>query len=113
MRCSNIGPRGARNWFRVLDSPRQLLSPSHPDVFALRRPASASWVLREAKQVAPTTRLAGHEPSKSRCAPPGSHAAPPAKTLAVTPSPPAASAPPALVSRKRCPPPFSTHQLRS
>src|SRR2546430_15790863 len=28
MRCSNIGPRGARNWFSVLDSPRQLLSPS-------------------------------------------------------------------------------------
>src|SRR5437899_10308056 len=28
MRCSNIGPRGARNWFRVLDSPRQVLSPS-------------------------------------------------------------------------------------
>src|SRR3989442_4907074 len=30
MRCSNIGPRGARNWFRVLDSPRQLLSPAAP-----------------------------------------------------------------------------------
>src|SRR5438132_3092044 len=43
----------------------------------LRRPASASWVLREAKQVAPTTRLAGYEPSKSRCAPPGSRSAPP------------------------------------
>src|SRR5438093_6983623 len=28
MRCSNIGPRGARNWFSVLDSPRQLLSPT-------------------------------------------------------------------------------------
>src|SRR2546425_1522611 len=28
MRCSNIGPRGARNWFSVLDSPRQLLSPA-------------------------------------------------------------------------------------
>ena len=42
-----------------------VLSPSHPDVLALCRPASASWVLREAKQVAPTTRLAGHEPSKS------------------------------------------------
>src|SRR5437667_3766411 len=46
---------------------------------ALRRPASASWVLREAKQVAPTTRLAGPEPSKSRCAPPG-------RPLAVTTS---------------------------
>src|SRR3989449_1335854 len=32
MRCSNIGPRGARNWFSVLDSPRQLLSPHSPDV---------------------------------------------------------------------------------
>jgi len=31
-----------RTWLRVLDSPRQLLSPSHPDVLALR----------EAKQVA-------------------------------------------------------------
>ena len=41
------------------------LSPHHPGVLVLRRPASASWVLREAKQVAPTTRLAGHEPSKS------------------------------------------------
>ena len=51
------------------------LSPSHRGTccssdatghqLALRRPASASWVLREAKQVAPTTRLAGHEPSKS------------------------------------------------
>ena len=48
-----------------------VLSPSSPDVLALRRPASASWVLREAKQVAPTTRLAGPELSKSRCAPPG------------------------------------------
>src|SRR5206468_8396344 len=47
-----------------------VLSPSHPDVLALRRPASASWVLREAKQVAPTTRLAGRKSSKSRCAPP-------------------------------------------
>src|SRR2546426_3369258 len=28
MRCSNIGPRGARNWFSVLDSPRQVLSPA-------------------------------------------------------------------------------------
>src|SRR5438128_10266331 len=79
MRCSNIGPRGARNWFRVLDSPRQLLSPHHQDMLAIRRPASASWVLREAKQVAPTTRLAGPEPSKSRCAPPG-------RPLAVTTS---------------------------
>jgi len=42
-----------------------VLSPHHPDVLVLRRPASASWVLREAKQVAPTTRLAGHEPGKS------------------------------------------------
>src|SRR3989454_2104242 len=83
MRCSNIGPRGARNWFRVLDSPRQLLSPHHQDMLAIRRPASASWVLREAKQVAPTTRLAGHEPSKSRCAPPGSYAAPPAVLTSV------------------------------
>src|SRR2546422_11471079 len=41
MRCSNIGPRGARNWFRVLDSPRQLLSPNYPDFLGLR----------EAKQV--------------------------------------------------------------
>src|SRR5207253_6950157 len=47
-----------------------ILPPSSPDVLALRRPASASWVLREAKQVAPTTRLAGRKSSKSRCAPP-------------------------------------------
>src|SRR5439155_3161872 len=57
-----------------------VLSPSHPDVLTLRRPASASWVLREAKQVAPTTRLAGPEPSKSRCALPGSRSAPPTPT---------------------------------
>src|SRR2546429_6240751 len=69
-----------RTWLRVLDSPRQLLSPSYPDVLALRRPASASWVLREAKQVAPTTRLAGRQSSKSRCVPPGSHSAPPASS---------------------------------
>src|SRR2546428_12789090 len=45
MRCSNIGPRGARNWFRVLDSPRQLLSPNHPDVllaFRHRSPADSA-----------------------------------------------------------------------
>src|SRR5438445_3604356 len=60
-----------------------VLSPSSPDALALRRPASASWVLREAKQVAPTTRLAGHEPSKSRCAPPGSRSAPPAVLTSV------------------------------
>src|SRR5256712_9971971 len=43
MRCSNIGPRGARNWFRVLDSPRQLLSPHYPDVLALHvRPVAIS-----------------------------------------------------------------------
>src|SRR5439155_16960291 len=47
---------------------------------ALSRPASASWVLREAKQVAPTTRLAGRQSSKSRCVPPGSHSAPPASS---------------------------------
>src|SRR5881397_3150342 len=90
MRCSNIGPRGARNWFSVLDSPRQLLSPNYPGTrcssvatgqsLALSRPASASWVLREAKQVAPTTRLAGRQSSKSRCVPPGSHSAPPASS---------------------------------
>src|SRR2546426_2755767 len=59
MRCSNIGPRGARNWFRVLDSPRQVLSPHYRGTRCsaecngskLARPA-ASWVLREAKQVA-------------------------------------------------------------
>ena len=45
--------------------PEGVLSPSSPDVLVLRRPASASWVLREAKQVAPTTRLAGREPSKA------------------------------------------------
>src|SRR5438132_7761919 len=50
--------------------PARILPPSSPDVLALRRPASASWVLREAKQVAPTTRLAGRKSSKSRCAPP-------------------------------------------
>src|SRR3989442_2001190 len=50
--------------------PARILPPSSPDVLALRRPASASWVLREAKQVAPTTRLAGGKSSKSRCAPP-------------------------------------------
>src|SRR2546426_9734612 len=62
MRCSNIGPRGARNWFRVLDSPRQLLSPSHPDVlrrFRRRSPDDSA--------VAPS-------------APPGSRSAPPAQT---------------------------------
>src|SRR2546422_2893251 len=58
--------------------PARILPPSSPDVLALRRPASASWVLREAKQVAPTTRLAGRQSSKSRCAPPGSRPAPPA-----------------------------------
>src|SRR3989454_7154545 len=50
--------------------PARILPPSSPDVLALRRPATASWVLREAKQVAPTTRLAGRKSSKSRCAPP-------------------------------------------
>src|SRR5437867_1595406 len=72
---------------------RRVLSPSHRGTccssdatghqLALHRPASASWVLREAKPVAPTTRLAGHERSKSRCAPPGSHAAPPAVLTSV------------------------------
>src|SRR3989475_6296733 len=56
MRCSNIGPRGARNWFRVLDSPRQLLSPSSPDVLA---PPRASKSLRFAR--APARR---HPPEK-------------------------------------------------
>src|SRR5207245_4032359 len=60
--------------------PARILPPSSPDVLALRRPASASWVLREAKQVAPTTRLAGRQSSKSRCVPPGSHSAPPASS---------------------------------
>ena len=71
-----------------------VLSPSSPDVLALRRPASASWVLREAKQVAPTTRLAGHEPSKSRCAPQG-------RPLAATTPPPATSVPSAIFIYER------------
>src|SRR2546425_2604509 len=88
MRCSNIGPRGARNWFSVLDSPRQLLSPHYRGTRCsaecngskLARPA-ASWVLREAKQVAPTMRSGRHKPSKSRSAPPGAHAVPPARAF--------------------------------
>src|SRR5207245_7549310 len=62
MRCSNIGPRGARNWFRVLDSPRQLLSPHDPDV------------LRPFRRRSPADSAAGSS------APPGAHAAPPAQT---------------------------------
>src|SRR3989449_7215956 len=50
--------------------PARTLPPSSPDVLALRRPASASWVLREARQVALPPRLAGRKSSKSRCAPP-------------------------------------------
>src|SRR3989449_9507725 len=61
MRCSNIGPRGARNWFSVLDSPRQLLSPCHPDV------------LRSFRRRSPADSPVG--PS----APPGSHTTPPAR----------------------------------
>src|SRR2546425_923149 len=61
MRCSNIGPHGARNWFRVLDSPRQLLSPHHPDV------------LRPFRRRSPADSAVGSS------APPGSHAASPAQ----------------------------------
>src|SRR2546425_6533666 len=61
MRCSNIGPHGARNWFRVLDSPRRVLSPCHPDV------------LRSFRRRSPADSPVG--PS----APPGSHTAPPAR----------------------------------
>src|SRR2546426_9505598 len=57
MRCSNIGPRGARNWFSVLDSPRQLLSPSHPDVLALREAKQVA--LRSARVPLAATRIQG------------------------------------------------------
>src|SRR3989442_4865512 len=50
--------------------PARILPPSSPAVLAPRRPASDSGVLREGKQGAPTTGLAGCKSSKARCPPP-------------------------------------------
>src|SRR3989442_13144618 len=56
MRCSNIGPRGARNWFSVLDSPPRVLSPNYPDVLALRE--AKQGALRSARVPFGATRSA-------------------------------------------------------
>src|SRR5437899_1048679 len=78
MRCSNIGPRGARNWFRVLDSPRQLLSPGTR--MCSRGVLVASSLQRVETPSQPRGLVCGLE----RCAPPGTRRHP----LRRSPSPP-------------------------